>query len=309
MADVDSKCGILYLSGCGDSGVYPHWHSQPQPLPGSDFIYINQPTCQVPHHQGELLLPQHPQQYQHQLADFDEQHQLYQQLQYQQQQQPPIFANSLPTCSAGYSSSPVAYLASPAEASDCSGGGFLLAAGTAEDDDEVQQQQPRLPTDSTSSVSSSLLTGASPPLYPCAASSATVPATGGCSGRNNRKLTKSASAPCGGEAATPGSGSGGGGGETKVKTPLMVAKRNARERRRVEAVNSAFARLRKYIPYEKRNKRLSKVKTLRITIEYIQLLQQVLHEFDSGVDTESSVNYQSLLQLVQRKELAVPLTD
>uniref|UniRef100_A0A1I8IT39 non-specific serine/threonine protein kinase n=1 Tax=Macrostomum lignano TaxID=282301 RepID=A0A1I8IT39_9PLAT len=130
-------------------------------------------------------------------------------------------------------------------ASDCSGGGFLLAAGTAEDDDEVQQQQPRLPTDSTSSVSSSLLTGASPPLYPCAASSATVPATGGCSGRNNRKLTKSASAPCGGEAATPGSGSGGGGGETKVKTPLMVAKRNARERRRVEAVNSAFARLRK----------------------------------------------------------------
>lgn len=36
----------------------------------------------------------------------------------------------------------------------------------------------------------------------------------------------------------------------KEKPPQVVAKRNARERRRVQAVNNAFVRLRKAVPIE-----------------------------------------------------------
>lgn len=45
----------------------------------------------------------------------------------------------------------------------------------------------------------------------------------------------------------------------REKPPHLVARRNARERRRVQAVNTAFSRLRKSVPTENRNKRLSKV--------------------------------------------------
>ncbi|CAL1539877.1 unnamed protein product, partial [Lymnaea stagnalis] len=58
--------------------------------------------------------------------------------------------------------------------------------------------------------------------------------------------------------------------------PHLVAKRNARERKRVQAVNSAFSKLRKHVPYEPRHKRLSKVKTLRFAIEYIRRLQELI---------------------------------
>ena len=44
------------------------------------------------------------------------------------------------------------------------------------------------------------------------------------------------------------------------KPPQLVQRRNARERRRVQAVNNAFVRLRRYIPYENKHKRLSKVR-------------------------------------------------
>ena len=66
----------------------------------------------------------------------------------------------------------------------------------------------------------------------------------------------------------------------KEKAPHIVAKRNARERKRVQAVNGAFLRLRRCIPYENRNKRLSKVKTLRIAIEYIKALHRMVLEYD-----------------------------
>ncbi|ESO84158.1 hypothetical protein LOTGIDRAFT_80373, partial [Lottia gigantea] len=58
--------------------------------------------------------------------------------------------------------------------------------------------------------------------------------------------------------------------------PHLVAKRNARERRRVQAVNSAFTKLRKHVPYEARHKRLSKVKTLQLAIDYIHALQDII---------------------------------
>ncbi|GAB6027553.1 hypothetical protein CHUAL_001798 [Chamberlinius hualienensis] len=76
----------------------------------------------------------------------------------------------------------------------------------------------------------------------------------------------------------------------KDKPPQVVEKRNARERRRVEAVNSAFARLRKSVPLENRNKRVSKVKTLQKAIEYINYLQDVLCD-DSTMQMATN-NYQ-----------------
>ncbi|XP_050443749.1 transcription factor Atoh1-like [Adelges cooleyi] len=61
------------------------------------------------------------------------------------------------------------------------------------------------------------------------------------------------------------------------KPAQVVARRNARERRRVQAVNWAFARLRKVVPLEEnKSKRMSKVKTLQLAIEYINQLQGVL---------------------------------
>ena len=49
------------------------------------------------------------------------------------------------------------------------------------------------------------------------------------------------------------------------KPPQVVAKRNARERRRVQAVNQAFIQLRKAIPIESKVK---KIKMYQITVDY-----------------------------------------
>ncbi|KAK2171233.1 hypothetical protein NP493_1090g00061 [Ridgeia piscesae] len=67
----------------------------------------------------------------------------------------------------------------------------------------------------------------------------------------------------------------------REKPPQLVQRRNARERRRVQAVNNAFVRLRRYIPYENKHKRLSKVKTLRRAIDYIGYLQSLVTEADT----------------------------
>lgn len=64
----------------------------------------------------------------------------------------------------------------------------------------------------------------------------------------------------------------------KTKEPEVVARRNARERRRVKLVNDGFLRLRKHVPTDPKNKKLSKVKTLRSAIDYIRHLQQLLNQ-------------------------------
>ncbi|RWS06778.1 achaete-scute 1a-like protein [Dinothrombium tinctorium] len=83
----------------------------------------------------------------------------------------------------------------------------------------------------------------------------------------------------------------------REKPPHLVARRNARERRRVQAVNSAFARLRKAVPVENRTKRLSKVKTLQRAIEYINNLMNLLKKADeleaTAVLNSASVTYTS----------------
>ncbi|XP_062579803.1 achaete-scute complex protein T8-like [Saccostrea cucullata] len=69
----------------------------------------------------------------------------------------------------------------------------------------------------------------------------------------------------------------------REKPPHLVARRNARERRRVEAVNEAFQRLRKRVTGEVKQKRLSKVRTLRVAIDYINKLQRMIMEHDQEV--------------------------
>lgn len=84
------------------------------------------------------------------------------------------------------------------------------------------------------------------------------------------------------------------GGKTKGSPlPIAVARRNARERNRVKQVNNGFAALRERIPDEVAEafeaqgngrgsaKKLSKVETLRMAVEYIRSLERIL-ELDSS---------------------------
>lgn len=80
-----------------------------------------------------------------------------------------------------------------------------------------------------------------------------------------------------------------------------VVRRNARERNRVKQVNNGFANLRQHIPPKVINslmnnnrgvnKKLSKVDTLRLAVEYIKSLQQLLDESEkNGTGISSAGN-------------------
>merc|ERR1712018_204774 len=60
--------------------------------------------------------------------------------------------------------------------------------------------------------------------------------------------------------------------------PQKVARRNARERNRVKQVNCGFEMLRAHIPSAAKQKKMSKVDTLRHAVEYIQSLNRMLNE-------------------------------
>jgi achaete-scute complex protein len=89
------------------------------------------------------------------------------------------------------------------------------------------------------------------------------------------------------------------GSSTIVKPPpaVSVARRNARERNRVKQVNNGFSLLRDSIPPEisdlfeqagrGSSKKLSKVETLRMAVEYIRSLEKML-SFDTSDDSELS---------------------
>ncbi|XP_013108053.1 achaete-scute complex protein T3 [Stomoxys calcitrans] len=78
-----------------------------------------------------------------------------------------------------------------------------------------------------------------------------------------------------------------------------VARRNARERNRVKQVNNGFSNLRQHIPQSVINalssggrgasKKLSKVDTLRIAVEYIRGLQDLLDSSEGGSVNSSKV--------------------
>ncbi|XP_074601740.1 uncharacterized protein LOC141855551 [Brevipalpus obovatus] len=66
----------------------------------------------------------------------------------------------------------------------------------------------------------------------------------------------------------------------------FIQRRNERERARVRNVNEGFERLRKHLPLSpsQREKRLSKVETLKMAIAYIRHLQKIL-EVDELIHT------------------------
>lgn len=75
---------------------------------------------------------------------------------------------------------------------------------------------------------------------------------------------------------------------------VSIARRNARERNRVKQVNDGFNALRRHLPTSVvaalsggarrgSGKKLSKVDTLRMVVEYIRYLQQLLDESDAAL--------------------------
>ncbi|XP_025834739.1 achaete-scute complex protein T3-like [Agrilus planipennis] len=101
-------------------------------------------------------------------------------------------------------------------------------------------------------------------------------------------------------------------GKKKVQSlqSASVARRNARERNRVKQVNNGFAALRSHIPNNilsnvlshgggnstgrGMSKKLSKVETLRLAVQYIRSLQQLLQESESGEDSAHQIAKQEM---------------
>ena len=79
--------------------------------------------------------------------------------------------------------------------------------------------------------------------------------------------------------------------------PAFIRKRNERERERVRCVNDGYARLRQHVPNVNKDKRVSKVETLRAAIDYIQHLQKVLSGLDNTSATSSSSSSSSSGQI------------
>ncbi|XP_015909767.1 achaete-scute homolog 1a [Parasteatoda tepidariorum] len=77
------------------------------------------------------------------------------------------------------------------------------------------------------------------------------------------------------------------GGKGSNPQPAAVARRNERERNRVRLVNLGFATLRQHVPNSSKNKKMSKVDTLRSAVEYIKRLQELLGETTNNLMTGS----------------------
>lgn len=108
---------------------------------------------------------------------------------------------------------------------------------------------------------------------------------------------------------------------------VSVQRRNARERNRVKQVNNGFSTLRQHIPQtvitaltkggRGASKKLSKVDTLKLAVEYIRSLKDMLDENEnnestSGTSTSGSSYYsdksQLLLQSIPRSEASLSPT-
>lgn len=86
-----------------------------------------------------------------------------------------------------------------------------------------------------------------------------------------------------------------------VDQSQSVQRRNARERNRVKQVNNSFARLRQHIPQSiiadltkgggrGPHKKISKVDTLRIAVEYIRRLQDLVDDLNGGPSVGQTVS-------------------
>ena len=66
---------------------------------------------------------------------------------------------------------------------------------------------------------------------------------------------------------------------------------NARERRRMSALNEAFDRLRSVVPLVSSGRRLSKYDTLQLAQSYIAALLDVLQRPQDGATVERTMKY------------------
>jgi achaete-scute complex protein len=102
---------------------------------------------------------------------------------------------------------------------------------------------------------------------------------------------------------------------------VSVARRNARERNRVKQVNNGFSNLRQHIPQTVVSaltkggrgsaKKLSKVDTLKMAVEYIRSLKDMLDENENSGSSSTSSYYSesnSLLQSIPRSESSLSPT-
>ncbi|CRK93125.1 CLUMA_CG006467, isoform A [Clunio marinus] len=101
-----------------------------------------------------------------------------------------------------------------------------------------------------------------------------------------------------------------------------VARRNARERNRVKQVNNGFSNLRQHIPQtvitaltkggRGSSKKLSKVDTLKLAVEYIRSLKDMLDENENSASGSSTSSYYSEnsqhLQSLSRSEASLSPT-
>ncbi|CAO1399302.1 unnamed protein product [Diamesa hyperborea] len=103
-----------------------------------------------------------------------------------------------------------------------------------------------------------------------------------------------------------------------------VARRNARERNRVKQVNNGFSHLRQHIPQtvitaltkggRGSAKKLSKVDTLKLAVEYIRSLKDMLDDSENSDSASTSTssycadNSQHLLQSLPRSEASLSPT-
>lgn len=70
--------------------------------------------------------------------------------------------------------------------------------------------------------------------------------------------------------------------------PVLIQKRNERERQRVRCVNQGYTHLRNHLPGLNQDKRLSKVETLRAAIRYIKYLQSLVDPEDPNTTSLSA---------------------
>ncbi|XP_073404198.1 transcription factor ATOH7 [Dendrobates tinctorius] len=74
---------------------------------------------------------------------------------------------------------------------------------------------------------------------------------------------------------------------------------NARERRRMQGLNTAFDSLRKVVPQWGEDKKLSKYETLQMALSYIMALNRILSEaerYRNGEDWSTLHHYEQLQQ-------------
>ncbi|KAI8035480.1 achaete-scute complex protein T4 [Drosophila gunungcola] len=95
-----------------------------------------------------------------------------------------------------------------------------------------------------------------------------------------------------------------------VDQSQSVQRRNARERNRVKQVNNSFARLRQHIPQSiisdltkgggrGPHKKISKVDTLRIAVEYIRRLQDLVDDLNGGSGSGGSSTTSNVVSQLQ----------